>query len=130
MRWNETESLIYGHLKLQLFPAGILAKAIVTIHSETLYRLDISTFYFTSHCCSDFRPLEIHINLGLPLSSATFTVNSHADKHFYQYIYLFQIFQILYSMKSVFLFKCTLRFLARFLIFKFDLNVKRCSCIW
>ena len=45
---------------------------------------------------SDFCPLEIYKNLGLPLSTVTFTVNSLADSHFYKYVYLFQI---LYSMK-------------------------------
>ena len=49
---------------------------------------------------SDFRPLQIYKNLGFPLSTITFTVNSHTDNHFYEYIYLFQI---LYSIKSVFL---------------------------
>ena len=66
---------------------------------------------------SDFLPLEIYNNLGPPLSSITFTVNSHADNHFYKYIYLFQT---LYDMKSAFLLKYKLRFF----IFKFDLNVK------
>ena len=33
----------------------------------------------------------------LPLPTIAFTVNSHADHHFYKYIYLFQI---LYSIKS------------------------------
>ena len=36
---------------------------------------------------SDFCPLEIYKNLSLPLSCRTFTVNSHADNHFYKYIY-------------------------------------------
>ena len=35
-------------------------------------------------------------HLVIPLSSITFTANSHADNHFYKYIYLLQI---LYSMK-------------------------------
>ena len=48
---------------------------------------------------SDFLSLEIHKHLVLPFSSITFTANSQADNHFYKYIYLFQI---LYSMKSVF----------------------------
>ena len=48
---------------------------------------------------SDFCPLEIYKNLGLPVSTATFAVNNQADNHCYKYIYLFQI---LYSMKSVF----------------------------
>ena len=45
---------------------------------------------------SNFRPLEIDKNLGLPLSTITFTVNSHADNHFYKYI---SLFQVSYSMK-------------------------------
>ena len=48
---------------------------------------------------SDFLPFKVYKNLGLPLSSINFMFNSHADNHFYKYIYLFQI---LYSMKSVF----------------------------
>ena len=47
---------------------------------------------------SDFRLLEIYKNLSFPLSTITFTiyfhaftVNSHANNHFYKYIYLFQI---------------------------------------
>ena len=40
---------------------------------------------------SDFRPLQIYKNLGFPLFTLTFTVNSHADNHFYKYIYLFKI---------------------------------------
>ena len=56
---------------------------------------------------SDFRLLVIYKNLGLPFSTITFTVDSRADNHFYKYIYLFQIS---YSMKSVFLLKHTLRF--------------------
>ena len=35
----------------------------------------------------DFRPLEIYKNLGLPSSNITFTVNSHANSHFYKYIW-------------------------------------------
>ena len=68
----------------------------------------------------DFLPLEIYNNLGLSLFTITFKVNSHAGNHFYKYMYLFQI---LYSMKSGFFFKYTLRFF----IFKFDLNVKHRS---
>ena len=51
---------------------------------------------------SDFWLLEIYKNLGFLLSTITFTVNSHADNHFFKYIYLFQI---LYSLKSVLLLK-------------------------
>ena len=64
----------------------------------------VSTGYFCilfvwAIVVSNFQPLEIHKHLVLPLSSIIFTVNSQADNHFYKYIYLFQI---LYSMKSVF----------------------------
>ena len=66
--------------------------------------LVVSTGYFYilflwAIVVSDFLPLEIHEHLVLPLSSITFTTNSQAYNHFYEYIYLFQI---LYSMKSVF----------------------------
>ena len=40
---------------------------------------------------SDFFFLGIYKNLDFPLSFITFTVNSHADIHFYKYIYFFQI---------------------------------------
>ena len=33
---------------------------------------------------SDYRPLQIHENLGLTLSTITFTVNNHVDNHFYK----------------------------------------------
>ena len=46
---------------------------------------------------SDFPPIEIHEHLVLPLSSITFTAKSQADNHFYKYIYLFLLFQLLYS---------------------------------
>ena len=46
---------------------------------------------------SDFPPLEIHRSLVLPLSSITFTANNQADNHCYKYIYLFLLFQVLYS---------------------------------
>ena len=71
---------------------------------------------------SDFCPLEIYKNLGLPLYTIPFTVNSHADNHFYKYIYSYSI-QYLGSMKWVFLLKYSLRFF----IFKFDLNLKHRS---
>ena len=66
--------------------------------------LFVSTGYFCilfvwAIVVSNFQPLEIHKHFVLPLSSITVTVNSQADNHFYKYIYLFQI---LYSMKSVF----------------------------
>ena len=54
----------------------------------------------------DFRRLEIYKSLSLSWSTTTFTVNSNANNHFHKYIYLFQI----YSMKSVFLLKFTLRY--------------------
>ena len=72
------------------------------IYSDMVYRPDTMYFYVLflwAIAASDFRPLEIHKNLGLPLSTITFTVNSHADNYFCKCIYLFQI---LYDMKSVF----------------------------
>ena len=47
----------------------------------------------------DFLPSKIYKHFVLPLPSITFTTNSQADNHFYKHIYLFQI---LYSMRSVF----------------------------
>ena len=72
------------------------------IHSGMLYRLDIFTFYFYGLAVSDCLAFEIYKNLGSPLYSNVFAVSSHADNHFYKYIYAFQI---LYSIKSAFLIK-------------------------
>ena len=84
-----------------------------------LYQLDISSFYFYKpFAVPDFCLLEIYKKLGLPLSAITFTVNSHADNHFYKYIYLFQIWC---NRKSVFI----LKYMLRFVIFKFYLDAKK-----
>ena len=75
----------------------------------TSYRLAIAV--------SDFCLLESYKNLGFPLSTATFTTNSHADNNFYKYIYLFQI---LYSTK-LFLWKyCLEMFLYSSLVSMFS----------
>ena len=88
-----------------------------------LYKLDIFRFYFSEPLQFQiFFVLEIYKNLVLPLSTVTFTVNSHADNNFYKYL---SFFQILYSMKF-FLLKCTLR---GFFIFKFGLNVTQRSYV-
>ena len=101
--WGGAESLIQGQLKLHPFPGRNLAKAISMTNSGMLYRLDISTFYFDEPLLFQiFVPWKFNKNLCPPLSAITFTVESHADNHFYKYIYLFQI---LCSMKSVFLLK-------------------------
>ena len=81
--------------------------------------LVVSTGYFYilflwAIVVSDFLPLEIHKHLVLPLSSITFTANSQADNHFYIYIYLFVSNIIQYE----------IRYMIKFFIFKFDLNVK------
>ena len=71
-------------------------------HDTFLHNVSTGYFYVLflwAILVSDFRPLEICKNVGFPLRTITFTVNSHADNHFYKYIYLFQI---LSSMKSVF----------------------------
>ena len=87
--WGKAESFIQGQVKSHPFPGGILAEAISMTHSGMLYRLDISAFYF-------FEPLLLQlfvpwkfINLGLPLSTITLTVNSQVDNHFYKHIYFF-----------------------------------------
>ena len=72
--------------------------------SGMFYGLDISVLFLWDIAFSDFYPLEIYENSGFPLSTIAFTVNSHADNHFCKCIYLIQI---LYSMKSVFLYFST-----------------------
>ena len=69
---------------------------------------------------SDFIPLEIYKDVGFSLSTITLTVNSHADKHFYKYIYLFQI----YSMKSVFLLKYSFKFFTAHIFYSFSVDCK------
>ena len=54
-------------------------------------------FIFLSHCCFRLSPLEIHKHLALPLSNIIFTANWQADNHFYNYIHLFLLFQVLHS---------------------------------
>ena len=74
-------------------------------HSDMLLWLDVSTLLLCIIAVSYFCPLEIYKNLGFLLSTITVTVNSHADNHFFKYIYFFQI---LYSLKLVFLLKYAL----------------------
>ena len=90
--WVGAESLILGQLKSHLFPAGIYADVMSMIHAEYFYIL-----FLWAIVVSDFPPLENHKYLDLPLSSITFTANSQADNHFNKYIYLFLLFQVLYS---------------------------------
>ena len=71
---------------------------------DTFWLVLLTGYFFVLFLCaivaSDFLPLEIYKQLVLPLSGITFTANSQADHHFYNLcVYLFQI---LYSMKSVF----------------------------
>ena len=87
-------------------------------HSDMLYRLDISTFYFYEpFAVSDFRPLEIYKKLGFPLSTTTFAVNNHADNHFYKY-FLKNVIQCEFFIYFIYIYI--------FFIFKFELNVKHC----
>ena len=53
---------------------------------------DISTGILWTIAVSDFHPLEIYKNLGLPLSTITFTVNCHKDNQFYKHIHLRSFF--------------------------------------
>ena len=96
----------------------------ILTHSHNLSTGYFYILFLWAIAILDFRPLEIYKNLGLPLSPMTFTVNSHTDNHSYKYIYLFQI---LYSMKLVFLLKYTLRFWPRIFRFKFDLFWLKCG---
>ena len=67
--WGETDSLIQGQMKLHLFSAGILAKAIMT-HSDMLYRLYFSTFCFHEPLLFQIFALgNFYENLGLPMST-------------------------------------------------------------
>ena len=58
-------------------------------HSDLLYQLDISTFYFYEQLLFQiFNSWKFYKNLAFPLSTIfftiyfhTFTVNSHVDKH-------------------------------------------------
>ena len=56
-------------------------------------------FFLWAIAVWDSLPMELYRHLVLSLSIITFTANSQADNHFSIYVYLFQI---LYSMKSVF----------------------------
>ena len=101
---------------MHLFPGGILAAA---NKHDTFWHVASTEYFYVlflwAIAVSDSSFLEIYKDLGCPLSTNMFTVNSHTDNDFYKYIYLFQI---LYSMKSVFLLKHTLRFF----IFKFEIK--------
>ena len=102
----------YGPVpKSHLFQAGILAEAISMTFWHVVSTGYLYVLFLWAIVVSDFHPLKICKNLDLPLSTITFTVNSHADNHFYRYI---SLSQILYSMKSVFL----LKYMLRFFIFK------------
>ena len=102
-----------GPAEITSFSSRDFSETINMTHSDMFYRLNISTFHF-------YEPLLFQIFVPwkfikpslykncLPLSAIAFTVNSHADNHFYKYLYLFHV---LYGMKLVFLLKCTLRFL-------------------
>ena len=111
---------------------GQKVKATSMTHSGMLHKRDISVLFLWATVVSDFRSLEIYKNLGLSLSTITFTVNSHTDNHFYKYLFVSNVIlysinlsQILYSVKSVFFMKK--KYMLRILLFKFDSNVKHCS---
>ena len=118
-RWGKKSYL--GPAEITSFSSRNFSRSSIT-YSGMLYQLDISTCY-----CYDpllfliFVPWKFIKTEALPsLLSLLQSTASHADSHFYKWIYLFQIF---YSMKSMFLLTYTLRFF----IFKFDLNMKHCS---
>ena len=74
------------------------------------------TLFLWAIAITDFSPLEIYKNLDLPLSPISFAVNSRASNHFYKYI----CFKY-HTVRNYFF---LLKYMLRFFIFKFDLNVK------
>ena len=92
-------------------------------NSGMSYRLDISVLFSWAIAISDFCPLEIYKNWWFPFSTKTFTVNSHADNYFYNYI-CFSIYFFLLKVKVFYIqisFKCetpVLFFLIRTMVCK------------
>ena len=133
-KWNVSRVIprLYGwvYKTWRLFPLAdehsiavmIVGSQIVSYGTHDSFWLVVSTAYFYilylwPIVVLHFLPLETHKHLVLPLSSITFTANNQADNHFYNYIYLFQIF-IQYEISFL------LRYTLRFLVSKFDLTVK------
>ena len=82
--WGEVEQIVYsGSAEITSNPSN---KHDTFWHvASTGY---IYVLYLWAMSVSNFRPLEIYENLGIPLSAITFTGNSHADNHFYKYVCL------------------------------------------
>ena len=116
-----------GHKKLYLGPAEIASNSSKDFSQgnkhDTFWHAGLPGYFYVlflwAITVSDFRLLEIYKNLDLPLSSITFTVNSHADNHFFQYIYFFQV---LYGIKSAFSIK--ILYMLKCFTIEFLLNVK------
>ena len=97
-------------IKSYLGPAGILSSSCRDFSRsnkhDTFWHVVWTGYFYVlflwAIAVPDFCPLEIYKNLGLPLSSITFKVNSHAGNQYYKYIYLFQT---LWSMKWAFFIK-------------------------
>ena len=79
-RWVEQKVLIRASWNRFFFQQNFSR----SIRHETFWHA-VSTGYFNvfllTISVSDFRLLEIYKNLGFPLFTVTFTVNSHADNH-------------------------------------------------
>ena len=65
--------LIQGQLKSHPFAGGILTEAIRMTHSGIFVSAGYCyVLFLRAIAVSDFRPLEIHKNLGFPLSTITY----------------------------------------------------------
>ena len=96
MGWGRKSYL--GSAEISSFSSRDLTRR----NQHDLFWLVVSTGYvyisfLWAIVVSDCPPLEIDEHLARPLSSIIFTVNRQADKNFYTYIYLFLLFQVLYS---------------------------------
>ena len=89
--WGEVEQIVYSG------PAEITSFSRWDVNPsnkhDTFWHVAstgyIYVLYLWAMSVSNFRPLEIYENLGIPLSAITFTGNnSQADNHFYKYVCL------------------------------------------
>ena len=96
--WGGAESFIQGQLKLHPFPRQDVSWS--NMHDTFWHVLSTRYFYvlflwtIAVSDFSDFHPLEIHKNLGLPLSTITVTVKSHTDNHFYNILIWFKYYTV------------------------------------
>ena len=115
--WGWDRKPYLGPVEIAIFSIRDFSR----INKHDTFWIAVSTGYFYvlflwAIAVSDCLLLGIFKNLVPPLSSITFTVNSHAVNHFYKYI--------CFKYHTVWNYFFLLKYTLRFLIFKFDLNVK------